>query len=269
MKFAAALAVLACVTTPAFAQAPIVPAVPGGVPATSGCSDALLISADAYDFTNAPGGHSGALDWIHCHSSSLGYTLGASAHAVADSRWRLARASVTLRPRTELIFYANANAGSGNTAGSDFDYLSLTDGVMAKVAERLYLKAEHQFFHIGAVRGNLLRAAGIFTLLPTVTAEINVARSFNSNLAIRSSGVRLDWDAGNARPFAGAAQGRQIPQAFEAAAGVASPDFTTRQWFAGVTVPLRRCDWIIAFDYQRGEATSRRTVTSALKFSFK
>ena len=277
MKLAAtvALAVLWGVALCAFAETraermePIEPTLPGGLRAIGGCGDALLISTDTYHFTNASGGHSGEFDWIHCDSPAFGYTLGTSTHAVADSRWQLARVGITLRPRAELIFYVNANAGAGNTAGNNFDYVSLTDGAIIKTAEQLHLKVEHQFFRIGAVRGNLLRVAGIVALLPTVTAEISVARSFAGNLLIRSNAVRVDWDTGSARPFAGAALGRQIPQAFEAASAAASPDFTNRQWFAGATVPFGRYDWIVAIDNQRGEATSRRTVTVALKFTFK
>lgn len=265
MKLVLTLIALWCFAAPGFAQAPIEPA----LPATSGCGDTLLISADSYDFTNARGGGSGAFDWIHCATPSLGYSFGASAHSVADSRWVLSHAGITLRPRPELIFYANANLGSGDSAAGNFDYFTSTVGVIAKTAERLYLKAEHQSFHIGITRGDLLRVTGIVTLFPAVTAEIGVARSIDGSLAIRSNSVRFDWDAGSARPFAGVAHGRQIPQAFEAAAGASTPTFTTREWFAGVTVPFKRCDWIVAFGAQRGEATSRRTITSALKFSFK
>lgn len=273
MKRAAALALLVGFAAPGFAQAPIEPSqptqLPAPQPAPNGCGDALLVSVDAYDFTNARGGGSGTFEWIHCDSVKLAYSLGASAHSVADSKWQLARAGGTFRPRPELILYANSQVGSGDTAGSDFDYLLLTDGLIAKVTERLYVKTEHQLFHIGTSRGNVLRLAGILSLAPAVTAEISEARSFDSNLAIRIHSVRLDWDAGAARPFVGAAGGRQIPQAFEAAAGTASADFTSRQWFTGVSVPFKRCDWIVAFDYQRGAATSRRTFTSALKFALR
>lgn len=249
-----------------FAQPAIAP--PQPVPARSGCGDALVVTADVSDLTNAPGGHAGTVEWIHCHSLKLSYSLGLSVHSVADANWRLARGGATFRPRPELILYANVNSGSGDSAGRNFKYLTLTNGLIVKADEPLYLKIEHQFFDIGAVRGNLLRLAGIVTLMPAVIAEISVARSIDSNVSIRSSMVRIDWDAGAARPFAGAARGRQIPQAFEVVAGTDSPDFSTRQWFTGITVPFREYEWIVAFDNQRGQTSSRRTITSALRSRF-
>jgi hypothetical protein len=230
------------------------------------CSDAVILFADKYDIAQTRGGGGGGFDTIYCGATGNVYTAGAATYAVADSRWTIAKAGLSLQPRANYWLSADVNAGSGSNDAGIFDYVTIREGITAKAFERFFAKAEHQYLNVAGERGNVVKLAGIAQPLPSMLVEVGAAKSWGGNLNARYYTGRMDWVESRWRGFLGYTHGRTTPLAVDVFTGTRLPDAISRQWFVGVIVAVSRGEIGFAFDELRSEVSRRRTWTVTFKW---
>ncbi|HYE89963.1 MAG TPA: hypothetical protein VEA38_03040 [Terriglobales bacterium] len=223
------------------------------------CADELIVAAESYDLDHGAHGHGLSLDGQRCPAGEWSYLVGASTFDVSGSRWSIARAGATVRRPSGRTGWMVATAGRGRNEAGGFDYAKASGGVAARVAERLHVKAEYEWFDVDVNSGHVGRVGAIATLGTSAWIDVTLVRSIAGDLPTRAAVVRLDVGSGATRAFGGVARGRLLPQVSEIALGERVPDVRSLQAFAGI---VRRFAWgelIAAIDRTRSGDSRRET----------
>ncbi len=255
------VAVIALLPSLACAQAP-------GPERLEGCHDALLASGEQYRIASSSGS-SQALDWIGCLASGAAYTAGAAHYDVAGSRWNIGRGSYATQWGEDRWLAADLAAGSGRNAGGSFDYFTLRDSFTWRFAARWFARLEHQYVDIASDHGNLVKAAASTLVGKNLLLELAGTRSIGGNLGTRGVSGRAEWVDGAGRWYAGVAHVRATPQAVDLITGARPPNAVTREAFLGGALTFAWGELHAAYDEQRTASIRRRTLSAALRWTFR
>lgn len=231
-----------------------------------GCVDAVIVAAETYDFDAGPGGRGASFDWVDCASARVVYALGGATYSIGETRWSVARGTLSMQARDNLWLTADMSGGSGDNPASAFDYFTVREGLTWKAFERAYAKLEHQYLRVAADHGNVYKLAAVVQPLPPLLLELGAARSAGGNLGTRSWTGRVDWVDARVRAYAGYSRGLTTPQVVDLVAGTRLPDTRTRQAFAGAFVPIGSFEIGLAFDQLRTPSSRRRTVGVSVRW---
>jgi hypothetical protein len=223
------------------------------------CADAVLVTGETYQFATGPSGHGGSVDWIHCATARVVYTLGGASYSIADSRWSFGKGAISIKALDNLWLSGDVADGSGHAPTGAFDYLTFREGLTWRAFDRVYAKFEHQYLRIAGDHGNVYKLAAVFQPLPPLLLEIGGAHSGGGNLGTRSWTGRVDWVDARGRAYAGYSQGRTTPQIVDIVSGTRLPDTKSHQSFAGVFVPVHDGEVGASFDEIRTPSSRRRT----------
>jgi len=228
-------------------------------------TDTLIVSGEHSDLSAGDDGQSGAVGWLRSSAAGSTVIIGAAAHSLADSRWRLLQAGGSHPVARGITLYGEVNVGDGREAGVRFKYFVADLGASRALTERLRLRFEHRSIDIGGTRGHLPKLGFSVALRPELVADVAIAESYSGNLDTRVFSGRLDYRVRRTGFFAGIARGRSKSAVFDFPEGDPTVERELEQVFVGLAVPLPSAELQLVFDRLRLEDVDRRTWTLSVK----
>jgi len=223
----------------------------------------LSLAANGVRLTGVDDGGGGSISYLHYLTPDATIGIGAEHQFIAESKWTFG----TLRgsagfgaPASKTVLFGEANVGTGDEDGRNFDYRVGVLGVSQGLGSKLSVQLETRQIEVDRSEGNLPRLGVTVAWTPSVATNVAYAKSVSGNLGTELTSARIDFYGREVNVFIGGATGTADPVVLNLQPGLVLPVSDLKQGFAGIGRTFAHGQIQVVGDYLESGDSERITV---------
>jgi hypothetical protein len=237
-----------------------------GAHADSGTDDRLVVSGAGVNLSNASGGGTGSLGWLHNFTPATLVGIGGEYDVLANTHWAFGslNGSATLGPaNAKTSVYAELHEGAGDIGSNHhFDYSNIAAGVYQSVGTHFTMQFEDRQIDVDTSHGNLPKVGASVLWGTWVQTQAAYQKSVNGNLGASLASARIDVYTKPINLLGGGAWGRGSPAVINLETELVEPGVgQLHEWFGGLSKTAGRHTVTLVADYLELSGSKRETLT--------
>jgi hypothetical protein len=234
--------------------------------ADSDSDDRLVVSGAGVNLSNASGGGTGSLGWLHNFNPAMLVGIGGEYDVLANTHWEFGslNGSATLGPaNAKTSVYAEVHEGAGDIgANHHFDYSNVAAGVYQSVGTHFAMQLEDRQIDVDTSHGNLPKVGASVLWGTWVQAQGAYQKSVSGNLGASLGSARIDVYTKPINLLGGGAWGRGSPAVINLETELIEPGIgVLHEWFGGLSKTSGRHTVTLVADYLQLSGAKRETLT--------
>lgn len=224
----------------------------------------LTLTASGSRQDDVDDGGTASLNYLHYFTPNTLFGIGAEHQFIGEASLTFGSARVAWghgNPGARTTLFGEANQGSGDDDGRDFDYSVYVLGISQALTPKLSLELEAREIDIDTTSGTLPKLGVSYLWTPRLLTYLSYAKSFDDNLGTELTTARIDYYGSLVNLKLGAATGRANSAVLTLQRGISLPATESKQGYIGIGKTFKRWEVLLLADYLETDLVEKTTLT--------